>query len=124
MTARLSRSLLLAIHDEQLAEHGGAPGLRDEAALDAALDIPATLPLPEQAAHYAIHLVRGRPFNDGNNRTGYVAMELFLRLNELAFPVGDVDAALAILRLSTGEMDEPDFLAWIRTHIAAAPAPL
>ena len=120
MTTRLTRSLILAIHDEQLAEHGGKPGLRDDQALDAALDTPQTLPLPEQAARAALGLVRLRPFVDGNIRTGCVALELFLALNGLALPASDVEATLTLLHLSNGELDDAGFIAWVGAHAAQA----
>ena len=83
----LSRAVLIAVHEEQLAEHGGAAGLRDEGLFDSALARPQQLAnygepdVANLAAACAFGLLRNHPFIDGNKRTGYVAAELFLVLN-------------------------------------------
>jgi death-on-curing protein len=117
--AKLSRNLLLAIHDEQLAEHGGRPGLRHAAPLDAAL-AAAGERMPEAAARCAMQIIRGRPFTDGNLRTGFVALELLLALNGCMLAAGDIEATLTLLRLASGELDEPGFIAWVAAHTRPA----
>ena len=102
MTVWLSRQIVLAIHDEQLAEHGGAIGIRDEGLLESALARPlnragyADPDLAELAALYAIGIVRSHPFIDGNKRTGYVMLESFLELNGAQFLASDADTVIAM----------------------------
>ena len=87
MTIWLSRALILAIHDEQLAEHEGAVGVRDDGLLDSALARPLNRAgygepdIAELAALYAITIARNHPFIDGNKRATYVALEAFIYLN-------------------------------------------
>lgn len=122
MTVWLSRELILAVHDEQLAEHGGAIGARDEGLLESALARPLNRSgysdpdTAELAAVYALGLIQNHPFVDGNKRTAYVALELFLRLNGIRFPVSDADAVIMTLRLAAGDVDEPEFVAWVRSN--------
>jgi death-on-curing protein len=122
MTVWLSRPLVLAVHDEQLREHGGASGIRDEGLLESALARPlnhagyGNPDIAELAALYAIGIVRNHPFVDGNKRTGYVALETFLRLNGCDFIATDADCVLTILRLAGGDIMDPDFIAWVRQH--------
>lgn len=122
MTVWLSRELVLAIHDEQLAEHGGAAGLRDEGLLESALARPLNLAgyaepdVAELAALYALALARNHPFIDGNKRTAYVALETFLALNGIDFPVSDADAVIMTLRMAARDLSDEDFTDWVRTH--------
>ena len=122
MTVWLSRQLILAIHDEQLAEHGGAAGIRDEGLLESALARPAnragygTPDISELAAVYAIAIVRNHPFVDGNKRTGFAALFTFLALNGADFAPTEVEATMTMLRLAAGEVDEDSFIAWVRSH--------
>lgn len=123
MTVWLSRDLILAVHDEQLAEHGGASGIRDPGLLDSALARPANRAaygapdIAELAAVYAIALVRNHPFVDGNKRTAYVALELCLRLNGLRFPVSDAEAAVVMLQLASSEISDDEFTVWVRENV-------
>ena len=125
MTVWLGRALVLAIHDEQLAEHGGAPGLRDSDLLDSALARPLNRAgygqpdIAELAAVYALAIVQNHPFVDGNKRTGFVALELFLRLNGRRFGVGDAEAVVMMLAMVAGELPEDEFIAWVRSHAEA-----
>lgn len=124
MTVWLSRDLVLAIHDEQLAEHGGAGGLRDPGLLDSALARPANRAgyaepdMAELAALYALGIARNHPFTDGNKRTAYVALETFLALNGRRFPVSDADAVIITLQMAAGDMDDAAFIAWVRANVA------
>ena len=125
MTIWLSRDLVLAIHDEQLAEHGGAGGLRDNGLLESALARPANRAgyaepdIAELAALYALAVARNQPFVDGNKRTAYVALETFLALNGLRFPVSDADAVIFTLQMASGDMDDEAFIGWVRTNVSA-----
>ncbi len=122
MTIWLSRQDVLAIHDEQLAEHGGAAGTRDDGLLESALARPLNRPgcgetdIAELAALYALGIVRNHPFVDGNKRTGYVLLETFLELNGAAFPLGDVEVTIAMLKLAAGDTSEDQFIDWVRTN--------
>jgi death-on-curing protein len=122
VTVWLTRQLILAIHDEQLAEHGGSAGVRDEGLLESALARPLTRAgygepdLSELAAVYAIGLVRNHPFIDGNKRTGFAALFMFLALNGADFEPPEVDATIAVLRLASGDLNDDDFIAWVRSH--------
>jgi death on curing protein len=125
VTVWLSRQLILAVHDEQLAEHGGALGVRDEGLLESALARPLNRAgygepdIAELAAHYAIAIARNHPFVDGNKRTAYVALETFLALNGCAFPVGDAEAVVVTLAMAAGEMPDDEFTVWVRMHAQA-----
>ena len=125
MTVWLSRQLILAIHDEQLAEHGGALGVRDDGLLDSAPARPLNRAgygepdTAELAALYTIAIARNDPFIDGNKRTAYVALETFLALNGCVFPVSDADAALVTLAMAAGDMEDREFTDWVRANTQA-----
>jgi death-on-curing protein len=119
----LDRAVLVAAHDEQLAEHGGAAGFRDEGLLDSALARPLNLAAYESpdvaalAASYAVALAKNDPFVDGNKRAAFVAMELFLWLNGHELNAGDAECVLAMLNVAAGEWDEATLAAWLRERI-------
>jgi death on curing protein len=123
VTVWLSRQLILAIHDEQLAEHGGALGLRDEGLLDSALARPLNRAgygepdIAELAALYGIAIALNHPFLDGNKRTAYVALETFLVLNGCRFPVGDAEAVVMTLAMASGEIGDEEFTDWVRANV-------
>ena len=114
---------IVAIHDEQLAEHGGAAGTRDQGLLASALSRPINLAAYEKpdaaalAASYAVGLAKNHPFVDGNKRTAIVALELFLALNGFELNASDVDCVLTMLAVASGEMDETMLADWIRHNI-------
>ncbi|WP_428533591.1 type II toxin-antitoxin system death-on-curing family toxin [Rhodopila sp.] len=126
MTVWLGRDLILAIHQEQLAEHGGSLGLRDSGLLDSALARPLNRvgygdpDSAELAAVYALAITRNHPFVDGNKRTAFVTLELFLRLNGCRFGVGDAEAVVVMLAMASGELPDNEFIAWVRMHAEAA----
>lgn len=119
----LPREVLVAVHEEQLAEHGGAAGLRDPGLFDSALARAKNLALygepdvVDLAAAYACGLVRNHPFIDGNKRTAFVAAQLFLRLNGYRIQAPHVDCVLNTLTLAAGDLDEAAFAAWLRQHL-------
>jgi death-on-curing protein len=121
-TVWLTSELILAIHDEQLAEHGGSTGLRDPGLLDNALARPLNRAgygkpdIAELAAVYALGIARNHPFVDGNKRTAFVALELFLRLNGCLFTVGDAEAVVMMLAMAAGELPDDEFTAWVRLN--------
>jgi death on curing protein len=116
-------AVILAVHDEQLAEHGGAAGVRDAGLLESALARPRNLAhygqpdACELAAAYAFGLAKNHPFIDGNKRSAFVATELFLMLNGWRLTAGDADCVMVMLRLAAGEVDEASFAQWLRAHV-------
>ncbi|CAM5329601.1 hypothetical protein AFEL58S_00906 [Afipia felis] len=122
----LTRQIVEAIHDEQLAIHGGAGGLRDEGMLESALERPHNkwnyeqADIAELAAAYAFGLARNHPFIDGNKRTAFLALYTFLGLNGIDFEVTEADAAAIILALAAGEVGEEGLTRWIRDNRPAS----
>lgn len=121
----IEKSLALAIHDRQLAEHSGTSGVRDEKLLESALARPQQLfaygdPAPDLAdlaASLAFGLARNHPFVDGNKRTAHVCYRVFLALNDIEMDADDEDKYITILALAEGKLPEKDFAAWLRHHI-------
>ncbi len=117
-------AVIRAVHEEQLAEHGGAAGLRDITLLESALARPLQLAAygePDAAAlaaSYGDGLARNHPFIDGNKRTAFVAVELFLMLNGCELTAGDVACVLTMLEVASGKATETEFADWLRRHIA------
>jgi death-on-curing protein len=118
----LNRQALLAAHDEQLAEHGGLSGLRDEGLFSSALARPENLAAYGEpdvfalAAAYGFGLARNHPFLDGNKRVAAIATETFLALNGHALDVDDAAFVMTFLSLAAGELEEDAFADWLRTH--------
>jgi death on curing protein len=118
----LDADVLRAVHEEQLAEHGGAAGTRDEGLFESALARPRNLvaygdpDAPELAAAYGFGIARNHPFIDGNKRTAFVAVELFLELNGHELLASDADCVLTMLAVAAGQMDEATFARWLRQH--------
>ncbi|TWI10318.1 type II toxin-antitoxin system death-on-curing family toxin [Aerolutibacter ruishenii] len=125
MIVWISRTLALAIHDRQLAEHGGGGGVRDEALLDSALARPQQLqaygdPPPDLAAlaaSLAYGIARNHPFVDGNKRTAHVCYRAFLALNGAELVASEEEKYIAMLSLAEGSVDEVGFAAWLRRHL-------
>jgi death-on-curing protein len=117
-------AVILAVHEEQLAEHGGGAGVRDAGLMDSALARPVNLAaygdpdVAELAAAHGFGLARHHPFVDGNKRTAFVAVELFLAIHGWALAATDADCVLTMLALAAGDLDEPGFADWLRDHIA------
>lgn len=120
--AWVTRDVVLAIHDEQLAEHGGATGVRDPGALDSALARPLNLvaygapDVAALAAAYAFGLAKNHAFVDGNKRTAFVVAEVFLDLNGFTLLADDADCVLTMLRLAASDLDEAGFADWLRRN--------
>ena len=116
------RDTILAIHDEQLAEHGGEPGIRSEASLDSALDGPknkghyAHPSLAELAAAYAFGLAKNHPFLDGNKRTAAVVSELFLHLHNTELTATDEQVVETIEALAAGRISEKELTSFFEAH--------
>ena len=118
----VERQALLLLHDESLAEHGGASGLRDEGLLDSALARPLNLvaygapDFADLAASYGFGLAQNHPFVDGNKRGAFLAVGLFLYVNGYRLNVSQAEATVTILSLAAGELEEAAFAAWIRAR--------
>ena len=126
----IEKPFALAIHDRQLAEHGGSAGVRDESLLASALARPQQLyaygePPPDAAdlaASLAYGLARNHPFVDGNKRTAHVCYRVFLTLNGMTLLASDEDKYAAMIGLADGSLPEADFAAWLRERIRREPA--
>ncbi len=122
----LSQLAVLAIHQELLREFGGTPGLRDAGMLQSALSRPVNKWLYEQAgisslaAAYAFAIARDHPFVDGNKRTAFVAMVVFLRRNGHALTASEIDSFEAMMKLASGEWDESQLAVWVETNSSQA----
>jgi death on curing protein len=125
MIVWIEKPLALAIHDRQLAEHGGGTGVRDEALLDSALARPQQLfaygdPPPDLAAlaaSLAYGLARKHPFVDGNKRTAHVCYRVFLALNDARLIASDEEKYITMLRLAEGSLAEDELTAWLRAYL-------
>lgn len=121
----LDASILLAVHDEQLVEHGGISGIRDNGMFESALAKPQNLAaygepdFAELAASYGFGLAKNHPFLDGNKRTAFVAVELFVRLNGYVLQADDVSCVLTMLAVASGDIDEAGFADWIRKNVTS-----
>ena len=120
----LSAPLILAAHEEQLAEHGGPGGVRDQGMLESALARPphrafyGEPDVADRAASYAFALARNHPFVDGNKRAAFVALEVFLELNGWSLTATDEDCVMTTLRLAAGQCGEDELAAWVRANMA------
>jgi death-on-curing protein len=115
-----------AIHEEQLAEHGGAAGVLDHGALLSALARPQNVAAygdpdaADLAATYAYGVARNHPFVDGNKRTAWVLARLFLQRNGVSLQFDPVEAVVVMLALATGELSEAELADWFRERIGSA----
>lgn len=119
----LTRLVIDAIHNDQLREHGGLPGVRDENALESALARPRQrwhhapdADLATTAAAYAFGLVRNHPYRDGNKRIGFLALVTFLGVNGLDCDAPESEVVAEILLLADGKVSEQQLAEWIRIH--------
>jgi death-on-curing protein len=119
----LSRILVDAVHEDQLREHGGLPGLRDENVLESALLRPQQkwhyaeeIDIATLAAAYGFGLVKNHPYRDGNKRIGFLAMITFLGINGHDLHATDAEVVTQIAALADGHVSEDDFAEWIRQH--------
>jgi len=118
----ISREVVLAIHEQSLAQYGGSAGIRDEGLLDSALGRPQNLFAYEQpsifamAAAYASGIIRNHPFIDGNKRTGFVVCAVFLERNGYELVASEEDATLTTLALAASEIKEADYASWLERN--------
>lgn len=118
----LDPEAIAAVHEAQLAEHGGSAGTRDAGLLESALARAQNLAAygepdcADLATAYGYGIASNHPFVDGNKRTAFVAVELFLALNGFELMADDASCVLTMLAVAAGDLDERAFAAWIRTH--------
>ena len=120
----LHTDVVEAIHRRQLAEHGGAEGVRDAGALASALDRPRNRQtygnpppdLAELAAAYGFGIARNHPFVDGNKRTALIAMRLFLKLNGAELVATPGEKYDVVMSLAAGDLTEDALAEWVRAH--------
>ena len=120
---RLSLQVTIAIHSDQIREHGGSLGLRDRGLLESALARPQNLlhyqpesDLCALAASYGFGLARNHPFVDGNKRVAFQAMYVFLGLNGLTVESDEPEVVRMVLALASGQLAEDGVAAWLREH--------
>lgn len=113
----------MAAHAEQLVEHGGSAGIRDQNLLESAMSRPRNLAAygephaAQLAASYAFGIARNHPFVDGNKRTAVVVSEAFLALNGYVLDATNAEVAVVFLALAAGELSEDELADWLRTRL-------
>jgi death on curing protein len=121
----IDAAVINAVHESQLAEHGGIVGIRDAGLLESALMRPENLAQYEApdaaalAAAYGYGISRNHPYLDGNKRTAFVAVELFLALNGFELIASDAECVITMLKVAAGDITEAQFAEWIRSHSRA-----
>lgn len=120
----VAKAVVLAIHEEQLAEHGGAAGLRDQGLLDSALSRPLNLAAYDDgadaadlAAAYASGILRNHPFVDGNKRTATIVALIFLAENGFELAADDPSLLEMILGAAEGSQSDENLASWFRRHL-------
>ena len=121
---RLSKTQILLLHEQLIAETGGSSGLRDEGMLDSALNAPFQTfgegdvypSLQQKAARLCFGLVKNHPFLDGNKRIGAHVMLVFLALNGIELQHTQTELSDVILQLAAGTIQSSDLLNWILAH--------
>ena len=124
----ISKPALMMVHDESLAEHGGAEGVRDDGLLDSALARPLNIvaysdpaappDVATLAASYGVGLAKNHAFVDGNKRAAFLAVGLFLALNGWRLQCTQAEATFTMLAVASGDVSEDAFAAWLRAHTA------
>ncbi len=119
----IKESSVLAIHDAQLAEHGGMPGVRDMSLLLSALARPQNLAsygspdLADLAAAYAVGITRNHAFLDCNKRTGLVVARSFIQKNRYMVQPNQRDAVNTMLAVAYGKLSEVELAQWFRSYM-------
>ena len=124
----MPRVVVQAVHYDQVREHGGLLGLRDEDALEAALARPrhkwTYKRKPDRAilaAAYGYGLVRNHPFRDGNKRVGFLTLVIFLELNGFRLECAEEDVVTTMLTLAAGDLTAAQLAKWVRARIVPLP---
>ena len=123
----ISKTTIVTLHSRSLALHGGAPGLRDEGLLESALARPLNRhvcdgvnDIAELAATYALALSSNHPFVDGNKRTAFLGMGLFLELNGLSLTAGPADATITMLQVAAGRIGIVELTRWLAGNVESS----
>ena len=121
----LSRAMVETAHHDQVEEHGGLRGIRDDGLLESALARPRhrwsfepETDLPSLAVSYGFGLVNNHPFLDGNKRIGFVAMNMFLLINGQEIEAPEPEVIAVMLQVAGGTLDEPGLVRWLRSVVA------
>jgi death-on-curing protein len=123
----LRQDVVVAMHSELIAEHGGRPGIRDVGLLSSALARPQNQAaygdsaVFDLAAAYAFGIISNHPFVDGNKRTGFLAAFIFLYLNGWELIATEAETVAAVLALALREMDEAGLSNWLKEHALIRP---
>ena len=124
----LTRLVVETVHFDQIREHGGLHGLRDEGLLESALARPQHKwtykrrpDLASLAAAYGYGLVRNHPFRDGNKRIAFLAMVIFLGLNGFDLEAAETDVVTTMVTAASGQLTERQLANWVRKHVAPRP---
>jgi death-on-curing protein len=118
----IPKEALLRLHEISLAQFGGAPGLRDLGLFESALARPENLAAYGQpdfaqlAASLGVGLAKNHPFIDGNKRSAFLAVGVFLRLNGYQLTASQPDATITMFAIAAGDLNEADFAIWIRRN--------
>ena len=122
----VDRVVVDAVHLDMLRTHGGLRGIRDENALESALARPRhryayarRVDLPALAASYGFGLARNHPYRDGNKRTAFLVMVVFLELNGRELDASEAEVVTMMLKLSAGELSEAALAVWLRDHVSS-----
>lgn len=120
----VGRLVVEIVQHDLIVTHGGLHGVRDEAALDAALARPPqafayayTTDIAALAAAYAFGIARAHPFNDGNKRIAFVAAAVFAGLNGFVLAAPQSEVVETMVRLAAGEIEEEPLAAWVRESL-------
>ncbi|MBR9989058.1 MAG: type II toxin-antitoxin system death-on-curing family toxin, partial [Gemmatimonadetes bacterium] len=121
----LSMTVILAIHSDQIREHGGSLGVRDKGLLESALDRPRNRFHYEResdsaqlAAAYGFGIAKNHPFIDGNKRVAFQAMYVFLGINGRTITADEEEVVRLVLALASGDLTEDELVEWLRTNTA------
>jgi len=115
----LTEQMMLVIHEDLISQYGGLTGVRDPALLEASLARPRHQPeasLWELAAAYGFALCKNHPFVDGNKRTAFIAMYVFLGLNAHSFNAPEMEIVLVMESLASGEIDDNALQVWLAKY--------
>jgi death-on-curing protein len=123
----LSRTVVDAIHADQLRQHGGLAGVRDDNALESALARPRQKwfyseepDIPALAAAYAFGFMQNHPYRDGNKRIGFLVLATFLGINGYDIDATDADVVTTMMSLAEGALTESQLASWLRNHLQPA----
>lgn len=120
----LDRAIVEVLHTDQILEHGGGPGIRDEGLLESALARPKQkwhyapgTDIATLGAAYAFGLAKNHPFIDGNKRAALVALYTFLAINDFELDAAEPETVSVIIGIADGTLSEDALASWIQAHL-------